>query len=122
MNLAIFGLVPVSAVEETFTRHNKLAVAIDPENAHGLTGLALAQLMLDRDYQPAVNQLGALCSQYPNQIDILVACNIAMKIFGHSDAALVLLDRNVELDPLSPVVYMQRGGGGWYIRLFLWGG
>jgi hypothetical protein len=108
INQNIFGLVPIAAVRDQFIHHNRRAVEIDPTHPDGLTEHALAELWFNRDYEKASNELGELYAQFPNNVDLIIACNIALRMSGHETEAARLIDRIVELDPLSPMVYMQR--------------
>jgi len=108
INQNIFGVEPIEAVREQFVHHNRRAIEIDPSHPDGLTGLALAELWFNHDIEKASNELGALCVQHPNNVDIIIACNITLRAAGYTQLAAHLIDRIVELDPLSPRVYMQR--------------
>jgi len=81
------------------------ALSRDPTQLTALMGKATRHFYIDRNYQAAIDEIHLLLKRFPNTTFLMSGYAAVLQSIGKPDMAVQLLQRVVELDPLSPSAY-----------------
>lgn len=104
-----WGLDPVRAKLPEIHHYIDKALSLSSNQTEALIAKECIRFFVDGAYQVAISELSDLARKYPNNTDLLHIYGCFFQTIGRYDLAFTILNRLVELDPLSPVAHNARG-------------